>query len=309
MIGALSVGASALQAPPPTPAPVPAGAPAPAAPAPAAPAAKVAEIEKVKDNLYILKGGGGNTAAFITEKGVVVVDTKLAGWGQAILDKIKTVTDKPVSTIINTHTHGDHIGSNEFFGAKVETVVQENTKANMEKMDAFKGDKAPVPAREDLQGQDVPRQRQGEDRPLLLRSRPHQRRYLRGVPRAQGDARGRHVRRQGHAASSTPATGAAASQYSKTLAKAVSALKRGRDGHPRPRPLHDLERLQGVRRLPQGPVRLDQGQQKAGKTPEEAADAFQVPEKYQGYTVRREGFGAFKGTVQCYYDELGGKKS
>jgi hypothetical protein len=48
----------------------------------------VAGIEKVKDNLYMITGGGGNTAAFVTERGVVVVDTKLAGWGQAILDKI-----------------------------------------------------------------------------------------------------------------------------------------------------------------------------------------------------------------------------
>jgi glyoxylase-like metal-dependent hydrolase (beta-lactamase superfamily II) len=45
-------------------------------------------------------------------------------------------------TIINTHTHGDHTGSNEFFGATIETVVQENTKANMAKMDEFAGPKA-----------------------------------------------------------------------------------------------------------------------------------------------------------------------
>jgi glyoxylase-like metal-dependent hydrolase (beta-lactamase superfamily II) len=47
-----------------------------------------------------------------------------------------------VVTIINTHTHGDHTGSNEFFGASIESVVHENTKANMAKMDAFTGDKA-----------------------------------------------------------------------------------------------------------------------------------------------------------------------
>jgi hypothetical protein len=40
----------------------------------------------VKDNLYMITFGGGNTAAFITEAGVVIVDTKLADWGQAILD-------------------------------------------------------------------------------------------------------------------------------------------------------------------------------------------------------------------------------
>src|SRR5687768_1693157 len=68
---------------------------------------QVLEVEKVKDNLYILKGGGGNTAVFITNDGVVIVDTKLPGWGQLILDKIKSVTDKPVTMVINTHTHGD----------------------------------------------------------------------------------------------------------------------------------------------------------------------------------------------------------
>jgi cyclase len=100
---------------------------------------KVAEIEKVKENLFVIKGGGGNTAAFITQKGVVVVDTKLAGWGPQILEKIKSVTDKPITTIINTHTHGDHVGSNEFFDPSVEVVVQENTAANMAKMEALQG--------------------------------------------------------------------------------------------------------------------------------------------------------------------------
>ena len=84
----------------------------------------VAEIEKVNDRLYMITGGGGNTAAFITDAGVVLVDTKLANWGQAILDKVKSVTNKPITTIINTHTHGDHNGSNEFFGASVEFVAQ-----------------------------------------------------------------------------------------------------------------------------------------------------------------------------------------
>jgi glyoxylase-like metal-dependent hydrolase (beta-lactamase superfamily II) len=98
--------------------------------------------EKVANNLYMIPGQGGNTAAFITANGVVLVDTKNPGGGQLILDKIKTVTDKPITTIINTHTHADHTGGNEFFGTTVEFVAHENTKANMEKMDNFKGDKS-----------------------------------------------------------------------------------------------------------------------------------------------------------------------
>lgn len=104
-------------------------------PAPAGP--NVAQIEKVKDNLFMITGGGGNTAAYITANGVVLVDTKLANWGQAILDKVRTVSDKPITHIINTHTHGDHVGSNEFFASSVEIVAQANTSANMAKMKNF----------------------------------------------------------------------------------------------------------------------------------------------------------------------------
>ena len=99
--------------------------------------ANVAEIEQVRANLYVITGGGGNTAAFVTDDGVVVVDTKNPGWGGAILDTIQTVTDKPVSMIINTHTHGDHVGSNIDFSLPVEFVAHENTKSNMERMDPF----------------------------------------------------------------------------------------------------------------------------------------------------------------------------
>src|SRR6185295_19546202 len=72
-------------------------------PAPQGP--KVVEVEKVKDNLYMLKGGGGNTAVYIGANGVTVVDAKNPGWGQPILDKIKELTPKPVTLLINTHTH------------------------------------------------------------------------------------------------------------------------------------------------------------------------------------------------------------
>lgn len=134
-IGTCSIAVSALQAP--------AG--------PSAAALAATKIEKVKDNYFIITGSnpnvrdsfsGGNTGVFITDAGVVVVDTKLAGWGPTILERIKSVTNKPVVTVINTHTHGDHTGSNEFFGASIDTVVHANTKINMAKMDAFKGDKA-----------------------------------------------------------------------------------------------------------------------------------------------------------------------
>jgi glyoxylase-like metal-dependent hydrolase (beta-lactamase superfamily II) len=104
------------------------------------PVPKVVEAQKLKDNLYMLTGagGGGNTAVFIGTSGVTVVDTKNPEWGAPILAKIKELTPKPVTTIINTHTHGDHVSGNVEFPATVEVIVQENTTANMEKMNIFK---------------------------------------------------------------------------------------------------------------------------------------------------------------------------
>ena len=96
------------------------------------PAPKVVTVDKIKDNLFVLKGGGGNTAVFVISNGVVVVDTKLAGWGQPILAKIAELTPKPVTTIINTHSHGDHVSGNVEFPATVDIVAHENTKKNVE---------------------------------------------------------------------------------------------------------------------------------------------------------------------------------
>jgi glyoxylase-like metal-dependent hydrolase (beta-lactamase superfamily II) len=98
------------------------------------PAPKVVQVEKLKDNLFVLKGGGGNTAVFVMTNGVTVVDTKNPGWGQPILDEIKKLTDKPIVRIINTHTHGDHVSGNVEFDPTVDVVVQQNTAVNMKKM-------------------------------------------------------------------------------------------------------------------------------------------------------------------------------
>jgi glyoxylase-like metal-dependent hydrolase (beta-lactamase superfamily II) len=102
------------------------------------------QVEKVRDNLFVLRGGGGNTAVFVQSGGVTVVDTKLPGWGQPILDAVKGLTSKPVTTIINTHTHGDHVSGNVEFPAAVDIVTHENTAANMRKMAPVTGFAAPA---------------------------------------------------------------------------------------------------------------------------------------------------------------------
>jgi glyoxylase-like metal-dependent hydrolase (beta-lactamase superfamily II) len=118
-VGGLSLGVAAFQQPP-------------------ANAPKTVEAQKLRDNLYMLttpgQNGGGNTAVFIRTDGITLVDTKNPGWGQPILDAVKKLSDKPVTQIINTHTHGDHVSGNVEMPTTVEIIVQENTKTNMMEM-------------------------------------------------------------------------------------------------------------------------------------------------------------------------------
>ena len=95
------------------------------------PSADNITVEKVKDNLFVLRGGGGNTAVFVQAKGVTIVDTKNPGWGQPLLDKIKTLTDKPVTTVINTHMHYDHVSGNVAMPASAEIVAHANNARNI----------------------------------------------------------------------------------------------------------------------------------------------------------------------------------
>jgi cyclase len=94
------------------------------------------------DILNVLLGGGGNTLALLRVDGAVLIDTKLPGWGAPILDAIGYATEAPVTTIIQTHAHADHVGGTVEFPTVTQIIAHENTKLNMEKLDAFKGPNA-----------------------------------------------------------------------------------------------------------------------------------------------------------------------
>jgi glyoxylase-like metal-dependent hydrolase (beta-lactamase superfamily II) len=89
-------------------------------------------LQKVTDNLYVIIGDGGNTAFMPTNDGVILVDDKFAADGPNIVAKVKSVTDKPIRYVLNTHQHGDHTGGNEaMLAANAEIVIHKNARANM----------------------------------------------------------------------------------------------------------------------------------------------------------------------------------
>jgi glyoxylase-like metal-dependent hydrolase (beta-lactamase superfamily II) len=70
------------------------------------------KINKIKDDLYEIEGDGGNVAVYITNEGLILIDDKFDYDHDAILEKIKSVTDQPIKYVISTHYHADHSGGN-----------------------------------------------------------------------------------------------------------------------------------------------------------------------------------------------------
>jgi cyclase len=89
------------------------------------------KIEKLKDDLYVIVGNGGNVAVYVTGDGVILIDDKFEPDFPDILAKVKSVTNQPVRYILNTHHHGDHTGGNAKFLPTAEIVSHVNARANM----------------------------------------------------------------------------------------------------------------------------------------------------------------------------------
>ena len=70
-------------------------------------------ILPVQGNISMIVGDGGNITIQTGKEGVLVVDAGFAPIVPKVTAAIKTLSDKPLRYIINTHFHGDHTGGNE----------------------------------------------------------------------------------------------------------------------------------------------------------------------------------------------------
>jgi glyoxylase-like metal-dependent hydrolase (beta-lactamase superfamily II) len=256
-------------------------------------------IEKVKDNLYMVTGNGGNVAVFVHNKGVAIVDTKLSNNGQKILDKVKSVTNRPITHIINTHTHGDHVGSNEFFPATVEIVTHENTAGYMAKMKNFA----------------TPETKHGmpdrtfKDKLTVLTGRDAIDLYYFGPAHTGGDAfivfRDLRVMHAGDAFSgpNTPImdvnNGGSGLSYPETLAKAARGIKNVDTVIPGHAAVTNWQGFLDYGEFMKSWVTSVAAAAKAGKTPEQAISDFKPADKFASYNMGRA-----KANVDVIYKEV-----
>jgi len=250
----------------------------------------------VADNLYLLSGGGGNSLALVTDDGVVLVDSKLAGWGPAILHAVQALTDRPVTTIINTHTHGDHTGGNVELPSATRIVAHENTKTHMQSLPPFGGAGSRGLPSETFR-----------DKVSLLDGIDRIDVYYFGAGHTNGDAvvvfPGKNIAHLGDLfpSKSAPvidtARGGSGVAYPDTLAKVVAALDgqitRIMTGHEPPPPgspikvmtsLNDLKEFTDFTRAFLEAVRAAKA---SGASAPDAAKSLALPERFKAYDLRR----------------------
>src|SRR6186713_291371 len=87
--------------------------------------------EKVKADLFMLAGDGGNVAAYMTSEGVVLVDDMYDRNAADILAQVKQLTDRPLKYVFNTHQHDDHAGGNTKLLPLAEVISHKNARANL----------------------------------------------------------------------------------------------------------------------------------------------------------------------------------
>lgn len=86
------------------------------------------EVEKLSDDLFVLRGMGGNTTVLKTDAGNVIVDTMTTGTqGQQIRRKAKQLTGMDTVLLINTHYHLDHTHGNPAFDVGTRVISTERT--------------------------------------------------------------------------------------------------------------------------------------------------------------------------------------
>ncbi|MEP7366519.1 MAG: MBL fold metallo-hydrolase [Acidobacteriota bacterium] len=80
-------------------------------------------VEKIADDLHVIVGAGGNIGVLTTDEGMIIIDDKFERNVDGILEKVKSISSKPIRYVLNTHLHGDHTGGNAKIAALTGATV------------------------------------------------------------------------------------------------------------------------------------------------------------------------------------------
>ncbi|MEE9356432.1 MAG: MBL fold metallo-hydrolase [Methylococcaceae bacterium] len=90
-------------------------------------------VEEVKEGLYWVTEGAYTAMFLTTGKGVIVVDAP-PSFGDKMLKAIADVTKEPVTHVVYSHAHADHIGGAYLFPKTAKTIAHVETKKRLQRM-------------------------------------------------------------------------------------------------------------------------------------------------------------------------------
>jgi glyoxylase-like metal-dependent hydrolase (beta-lactamase superfamily II) len=93
---------------------------------PAIPPEKGYFVQEIRGGLYWVTDGLYNTMFLVSSTGVIAVDP-LPNLGEKYLKAISEVTDKPITHVIYSHEHTDHIGAAYLFPRNAVYIAQKQT--------------------------------------------------------------------------------------------------------------------------------------------------------------------------------------
>ena len=103
-------------------------------------------VKKLKDNVYVAEGGGGTSTIVIGQNSVIVVDGKnREPDGKQLFEEVGKLTNKPIRTVIFTHSDPDHVRGLGGFpkGLSLTIIAHENDKKEIEQDLAAGGQQSP----------------------------------------------------------------------------------------------------------------------------------------------------------------------
>lgn len=99
----------------------------------AAATAKI-NVTKLRGNIYMVEGSGGNIAVLNGPEGKLLIDAGIDVSKAHVLAALKTISDKPIKLLINSHWHFDHTSGNEYMhNAGATIIAQDITREHLTK--------------------------------------------------------------------------------------------------------------------------------------------------------------------------------
>ena len=111
---------------------------------PAIPSEKGYLVQEIGNQLYSVSDGSYNAMFMVTEQGVIAIDAPPT-LGDKYLKAIAEVTDKPVSHVIYSHAHLDHIGAAGIFPQNATFIAQQETANELQRAMNVATNKSAVP--------------------------------------------------------------------------------------------------------------------------------------------------------------------